>query len=59
MIDYWVQFARTGDPNGGDRPAWPEFDAGKQAYLELGDDVKAGAELEREINDRLEVIRGQ
>jgi len=59
MIDYWVQFARTGDPNGGGRPAWPEFDGDKQAYLELGDEVKTGAALEREINDRLEVIRGQ
>ena len=59
MIDYWVQFARTGDPNGDGRPAWPEFDGKKQAYLELGDEVKTGAELEREINDRLEAIRGQ
>ena len=59
MIDYWVQFAHTGDPNGGGRPAWPEFDGKKQAYLELGDEVKTGAALEREINDRLEAIRGQ
>jgi len=25
MADYWTAFATTGDPNGGDRPAWPEF----------------------------------
>ncbi len=59
IIDYWVQFARTGDPNGGGRPVWPVFDGKKQAYLELGDEVKTGAELERKINDRLEAIRGQ
>ena len=59
MIDYWVQFARTGDPNGDSRPVWPQFDGDKQAYLELGDEVKSGAALEREINDRLETIRGQ
>jgi para-nitrobenzyl esterase len=23
MSAYWVAFAKTGDPNGGNRPAWP------------------------------------
>jgi hypothetical protein len=25
IIGYWSAFARTGDPNGSDRPRWPEF----------------------------------
>ena len=25
MSAYWVAFAKTGDPNGGDRPAWPAY----------------------------------
>jgi para-nitrobenzyl esterase len=32
---YWVAFAKSGDPNGGDRPTWPAYDASKDRLLEF------------------------
>jgi para-nitrobenzyl esterase len=33
MAGAWSAFARTGDPNGGDRPAWPRYEDGKDTTL--------------------------
>jgi para-nitrobenzyl esterase len=33
---YWVQFAKTGDPNFAGIPQWPAYDARKDEYFELG-----------------------
>jgi para-nitrobenzyl esterase len=41
MMNAWVRFARTGDPNG-DGLQWPAYDAKKDPYLEFGDTVKVG-----------------
>lgn len=36
MADYWTGFARTGDPNGGDRAAWPDLREATDQLLEFG-----------------------
>ena len=33
--DYWTAFAKTGDPNGAGRPAWPRYDAKTDQRLEI------------------------
>jgi len=35
--EYWVNFAKTGDPNGGGLVKWPKFDPATHAYLDLTD----------------------
>ena len=41
IMDAWVRFATTGDPNGGKLPSWPLYQATTDPYLEFGDSVVA------------------
>ncbi|MGZ3375473.1 MAG: carboxylesterase/lipase family protein [Phenylobacterium sp.] len=41
MGDYWVRFARTGDPNGAGAPKWPAVTAGAEPYMRFEADSHA------------------
>jgi para-nitrobenzyl esterase len=41
MGDYWVQFARSGNPNRRGLPEWPLYEEGSGRCMELGREVKS------------------
>ncbi|MHB8574007.1 MAG: carboxylesterase family protein [Dehalococcoidia bacterium] len=43
MMDYWGQFAATGDPNLPGAVAWPRYDPATDSYLGIDDPSVAGA----------------
>ncbi|MCX6630703.1 MAG: carboxylesterase family protein [Candidatus Solibacter sp.] len=35
MQEYWTNFSKTGNPNGGGLPVWPKADSSKRGYLDF------------------------
>jgi para-nitrobenzyl esterase len=44
MVGYFVRFAATGDPNGGDAPVWPIYDASTHPHLVIDERMSVGTE---------------
>ncbi len=51
VSSYWVQFAKTGNPNAPGLADWPEYSAAAPYVLEIGDEVVLHEEYERERID--------
>jgi para-nitrobenzyl esterase len=49
--DYWVAFAKTGDPNGGGRTNWPRYDAASDPWLEFAPEVRVTNGLRKPLLD--------
>lgn len=57
MSNYWVNFARTGDPNGKGLPKWAPYTREEESYLEFSQPVQLRRHLLREQLDFLEKLR--
>lgn len=51
MSAYWVQFAKTGNPNRTGLPEWPAYDVSEGLILEIGDTVQVQQKLLQERMD--------
>jgi para-nitrobenzyl esterase len=57
---YWLNFARTGDPNGGDAPTWPRFAGGDGPVQWIGQGEARPGELPRkDVIHALDEILGE
>jgi len=54
MAGYWTTFAAKGDPNGGERPAWPELKAEPDRLLEFTNDGPVAKDVP--FAERLDLI---
>ncbi len=59
MMNYWTQFAATGNPNRAGLPQWPAFDKANDAYITLAPTPQSGTGLHRDaaLFDRFESQR--
>lgn len=58
FMDYWVQFAKTGDPNQSDRAEWPAYAADSDQHLVMDVEIKVDAGLRCEACDLLDEVVG-
>jgi len=54
VMDYWVQFARTGSPNRDGLPQWPEYRERQKSYLILDDTISRDIDLRKDASDTLD-----
>jgi para-nitrobenzyl esterase len=59
MQQYWINFATSGDPNGGGLPEWPMFKRPDPLVQDLGDEIRTIPAIEPEMCAAFEAWNGQ
>lgn len=58
MLDYWTNFARTGNPNSSGLTVWPPYDNQKDPYLDIKSPVASAEGLRTQKSDYWDRARG-
>jgi len=58
LLDYWTNFARTGNPNSNGLTVWPTYDWQKDPYLDIKSPVASGEGLRTQKSDYWDRARG-
>ena len=53
LVDYWVNFAKNGNPNGSDLPRWPGYDPATDTWMELGEEIRPRPGYRKHVMDFL------
>ena len=56
IAEYWVNFARNGNPNGPGLPEWPTYNSSADVVQIFDEDVRASVHPRKEQLDRMEKI---
>ena len=59
ISSYWVNFAKTGDPNGAGLVKWTQYDKVNEPYLDLGEPITVKNHLLKEQLDFMERVMMQ
>lgn len=56
VADYWVNFARSGNPNGAGLPNWPAYDPQQDVVQILDTNVRSAEHPRKDVLDQLEAL---
>jgi para-nitrobenzyl esterase len=59
VSDYWVNFAKTGNPNGPGLPEWPAYRTSTDRLLELGATIEVREHFRKQQLDTIERLRAR
>ncbi|TWU30855.1 carboxylesterase/lipase family protein [Novipirellula artificiosorum] len=57
LMDYWVQFASSGNPNIDGQPSWPQYTMHRDQHLVMDKEIAPASGLRREACDLLDSIQ--